>query len=107
MYIFINTDLKMKAGKYCAQVGHGVQYITEGISMQNKKTITDYNIWRENGARKILLKATEEQMISLHENYKSVKVFDAGLNHVPAGSFTCLALYPRNHDDEFREFKLL
>lgn len=107
MYIFINTDLKMKAGKWGAQVGHGVQYIIENLKNQSKETIEIYDQWNIEGRRKIILKATEEEMNFLHNSYPSMKVHDAGFNHVPVNSFTCLALYPKIHDESFRNFKLM
>jgi len=107
LYIFINTDLKMKPGKWGAQVGHSIQYIIENLSNKSEYTQNNYHLWRNSGARKIILKATEKEMEKIYNSFPSEKVHDAGLNHVKAGSFTCLAVYPKEHNEDFKNFKLM
>jgi PTH2 family peptidyl-tRNA hydrolase len=85
MYIVVNDDLKMGKGKIASQVGHCVQHIIEEIIIShydNKKhvyseTYTRYMKWK-NGAKKIVLKASKEEIIKLSNEMECNTVYDAG-----------------------------
>jgi peptidyl-tRNA hydrolase len=53
MYIFVNTDLKMKPGKIASQVGHAVQLIIEDLMInmyENNKVpekVSRYLNWKK------------------------------------------------------------
>jgi PTH2 family peptidyl-tRNA hydrolase len=97
MYILVNTSLKMSAGKKCAQVGHAVQAVVEKLQIINKDLLKRYN---RGGQAKIVLKATEEQMKQLIDEYpmRAHYVLDAGHTQVEPGSLTAMAFYPMTDD---------
>ncbi len=95
MYIIINDDLKMGTGKKISQAAHAVQSIVE-VMYNNKKELL-----KKCGQAKIVLKATEEQMlelINIHDG-KLKYILDAGHTQVEPGSLTALAFYPMLPDD--------
>jgi peptidyl-tRNA hydrolase len=113
MFIFVNTDLKMKPGKIAGQVGHVVQAITEEIirdkyevSINNSAFIpkirarcinryNDYMNWSNSGASKIILQASKKEMLDImsHENITK-HIFDAGKTQIESNSFTVIAFIP-------------
>ena len=110
MYFFVNSSLGMKPGKWGAQIGHGMQQVAEGICSQRNAVRRVYSAWQHDGSCKVLLYASEEDLEQLGDAWPSERVHDAGLNHVAAGSFTVLALYPVERarvGDAFKRFKLV
>lgn len=115
MYILVNDDLKMGKGKIASQVGHVVGLITEEIirkSYESVKGVPDsysrYMIWKSTGYTKIILKATEKQILNLIEHPESIHIIDAGKTQINPNSLTVLGFYPSaNLKDKFKEFKLL
>lgn len=96
MYIFVNSDLKMSAGKVAGQVGHLVQQIIEDIMKMplNSKTYKKYLEWNNSGSTKIILKATQEQIKDLVKNNNAFYVIDAGRTQIADGSMTVAGFYP-------------
>jgi len=131
----INKDLKMRKGKIAVQVAHGEVKYMEIMGDYNNLTIiddkesrmiTNYNNWmKDNLMKKIVLKATQEEMlllIGIMENRQSVLnedkrlkiwfdiVFDKGLTQVPVDSMTCIVVEPLDEemaDHYFEHLKLL
>jgi len=91
MYIIVNSDLKLSAGKICAQVGHAVQDVV--ISCRgNKKR---WNSYKNNGCAKIVLKADQQTFEELLEcSYKKVVVVDAGKTEIAEGTITAIGFAP-------------
>ncbi len=112
MYILINNDLNMGKGKIASQVGHVVQHIIEDlldIESNNKKKekYLNYLKWK-NGCKKIILKASKDDLLYCLENYDCVPVYDAGKTQIEANSLTCIGFYPSNTNSHiFTKFKLL
>ncbi len=115
MYILVNDELKMSKGKIASQVGHVVGEITEQIirkSYESVKGVPDcyirYSKWKKNGAAKITLKATEEQIKLLMKESESVHIIDAGRTQIAPNSLTVIGFYP-SYDlkEKFKDFKLL
>lgn len=113
MYLFVNTDLGMKTGKIAAQVGHAVQYIVENIVISGFEIhpppayYFTYMKWR-NAAKKIVLKATQEQLLKLKEEPESVFVIDAGRTQIPENSLTVVGFYPSfTNESRFTDYKLM
>lgn len=119
MYILINKDLGMRPGKMASQVGHGVQAIVAsceraiagGTTMDVR--LLNYVGWSA-CPTKIVLKASEEEMIRLAEKNKDdvFTVYDEGrTTQVASGSFTALGFYPLPLSEEtkkrFEAFKLV
>jgi PTH2 family peptidyl-tRNA hydrolase len=113
MYIIVNEDLKMQKGKICSQVGHCVQKLIENIleiysqSKKEKTIYINYNLWKNCGCKKIILKATHNEIIYLQNNYDCVSIYDAGKTQVEPNSLTCIGFYPTNNTDKFKKIKLL
>ena len=122
MCFVVNTSLKMGKGKICAQVGHAVETLIEGLL---KKPTQDYVNWKYSLRRKIVLKATQEEIDDFIKNAAEEKdknnrliinndtfvtVRDAGLTQVDPGSLTVLGFIPmegRSRPDFLKNLKLL
>jgi PTH2 family peptidyl-tRNA hydrolase len=105
MYLLVNTDLKMQKGKTAAQVGHAVGYMIEGLAVNPTQ---DYIDWKESHGGKIVLKATEDELLNYLEVHGSkakdqtklaidsncVCVRDMGLTQIPADSLTVVGFVP-------------
>jgi len=96
-YIIVNSDVKeMKKGKMCAQVAHaslGAYLVCDDMGTQYE--------WLSEGARKVVLKASEEKIIELYDkisnqrpNIPIYKVRDYGLTQVPENTLTAIGLGP-------------
>ncbi len=114
MYIFVNNDLNMGKGKIAAQVGHIVEIMIEELvkaeltSTKKKSFIEDYTIWKRTGRKKIILKATEEEIKQLSQIDGAHCVVDAGLTQIPSGSMTVVGFLPSSTQKNiFSKFKLL
>ena len=115
MYLFVNSDLKMKAGKIAAQVGHAAQEITEQLvkmRYENNGMLPDpyvrYFKWSKMGAKKIVLKATQEQLIEMTKMREAVAITDSGRTQVAPGSLTVVGFYPSQCKSKFaKDYKLL
>jgi len=107
MYIFVNNDLNMSTGKIASQVGHVVAIIIEYI-LNNKKSneFGRYKEWKKSGQKKIILKATNDDLIDFHNSPESKTIFDAGKTQIKSGSLTVVGFFPNLHP-EFKKFKLL
>jgi PTH2 family peptidyl-tRNA hydrolase len=116
MYILVNNDVKMGKGKIAGQVGHVVGLITEEI-VQNyyvertDSTIEAYNrylSWKKKGHAKIILKATEEEIMSLIQKKECVYIKDAGKTQIAPNTLTVVGFYPNVElKEKFNHLKLL
>lgn len=116
MYIIINNDLNMGKGKIAAQACHAACRVTRALHNQNN---SNYNTWLRNGEAKIVLKATETEMLQLIDKYdnsksketnRCVNVRDAGFTQIAPNSLTALAFFPcfkKDAPTEIKNFKLL
>lgn len=123
MYILVNNDLKMSAGKIAAQVGHVCHMMARkiseietraligknGRSMPKPEECVRFSNWEKySGSKKIVLKATQEDMDKMKNNSDCVYVIDNGLTQVPPNSLTAMGFYPSStNSEEFKRFKLL
>ena len=95
LVVVVRDDLKLSKGKLCAQVGHAV---LESFMKQRDKEISEK--WLKEGGKKVVVKCKdEEELFSLAENAKRIKlpnalIIDAGLTEIPAGTATCLGIGP-------------
>lgn len=105
MYIFVNTTLKMDKGKTAAQVGHFCQKATEYMLTAENSA---YAAWKMHGSKKIVLRATAEQIYQLARMKNSIIIIDAGLTQIAPGSMTVVGFCPGAVDSSmFAEYKLL
>lgn len=95
----INSELGMDKGKIAVQTAHAEIYYMETILEASDEKIDKYIEWRDELMRKIILKATEQQMNELstilhNRGIFYAPVYDKGLTQVPENSFTCLIVEP-------------
>lgn len=116
MYILVNNDVKMGKGKIAGQVGHVVGLITEEIVQDyyiERNDITTeayqrYISWKKKGHAKIILKATEEEMIALIQEKECIFIRDAGKTQIPPNTLTVVGFYPTTElKEKFQHLKLL
>lgn len=95
IYLIVNQDLEMSAGKLGSQTGHGVEYIMK-YYMEHEEDRQEYYDYENAGSTKIILKAKENKLRALHDKFPndSFLVFDAGKTEIPTGSLTVLAFKP-------------
>ena len=107
MYIFVNNNLNMSKGKIASQVGHVVLMIVEHL-LNNKKSqeYYKYQEWKKNGQTKIILKATENDLMELIKLPESKYVIDHGKTEITPNSLTVVGFFPNIHR-EFKKFPLL
>lgn len=107
MYLIVNNDLKMGKGKIAAQVGHVVGDIIEYLTNNPTK---EYEIWKKSGHAKIVLKATESQILELCDIEESFFVRDQGRTQIPKDSLTVVGfppVYKSKIYDQIKKLKLL
>ncbi len=108
----VNKDLKMKPGKIASQCSHAA--VSSFLSMVEKDR-KKAEKWLREGQKKIILKASLEDMKKVYGKAKKLGVFsdfikDAGLTQVPRGSLTVLVLGPEEEkkiDPLIKDFKLV
>ena len=118
MYIIVNNDLKMGKGKIAAQCCHAACQIVK-ILENRKNSDTIYSQWNTFGQAKIVLKATEEQLMNILSEFSHKKpnneiwcisIRDMGLTQIPENSLTVIAFRPidkKNTPDIIKQLKLL
>lgn len=114
MYILVNQDLKMTAGKIAGQCCHSVRRIT--TILENMK-LNNYYIWCKNYEPKIVLKASTEQLTNFIDNYSNMKkpiwciaTYDLGRTQIEEGSLTTICFNPMKRKDvpmELQELRLM
>lgn len=114
LYIIVNAELKMGKGKIASQVGHVTEMIVEKIFNpknpihESKRLITNYKNYAANGRKKIVLKASQQELERLSRESDAIYVIDAGRTQIPANSMTVVGFLPSNRNsDRFKQFKLM
>lgn len=121
MYIFVNNSLGMGKGKIGAQIGHVMCDITNEILIRAivdnetyfKTIYENYISWRKSGQRKIVLKATQEQMDLLKNHPNARVIYDEGHTQIETGSLTVIGFWPSLESKpplpigELKRYKLL
>ena len=110
MYIIVNSSLKMGKGKIAAQVGHGVQKMTEYCLEHHKELWTKYV---NSGIPKIVLKTSQDQLLEVinkTENIFKSYVIDEGRTQIAENSLTAVSFIPllkKDAPDIFKDKKIL
>lgn len=114
MYIIVNNDLNMQKGKLVSQACHVAGEITEILvrsgyeSTKLPDSYQRYVVWKMTGCKKIVLKATEQQILDLMQEGECVSIRDAGRTQVAPNSLTAIGFYPSAHmSDKVKHLKLL
>ncbi len=112
VYIIVNKDLKMRAGKIASQVGHAIEQIVRFMEYQLSR---NYKEWMNTSHAKIILKGSEKELTDIYDKYSKkyyiTKIYDAGKTQVQSGSFTAIGIEPlqklNNDIKELDSLKLL
>lgn len=122
-YLIVRESLleQMGTGKLCAQCAHGSQMLmqkyndelqivflsaTNQISFNKKKELMEE--WIANGIRKVVLKADDKEWAKIKIEYPDhILVKDIGLTKIPAGSETCITLFPMHKSHATKTIKRL
>ncbi len=93
--IVVNADLKMGKGKVCAQVAHASLEAYLKVDKRLREA------WRAEGAKKVVLKASGDELNALvekvaREGVPFAIIRDRGLTQIPPNSLTAVALGPAN-----------
>lgn len=114
MYILVNNDLKMDKGKIAGQVAHSACRVDRYVSSlpSNKEHHKLYKEWINTGEAKIVLKCTEEMMLSMINKYEDIvcSTRDMGRTQIKPNSLTTIAFFPmykKNAPKEIQDLKLL
>lgn len=113
MYILVNSDIKISKGKLAGQVGHAVasymfnimKDIRAGCGHRKYEQIAKYM----DVQKKILLKCSEEDLLSLESTGEYIAIRDKGLTHLEPNTLTCInmGIYEENDVPELiRKLKL-
>lgn len=99
IYVVVNDSVKMSKGKIAAQVGHGIQYVTEHMVANEPDRWQAYKCGEH---PKIVVRASEAQMLELIAKYKNQckVVIDVGRTQLPPNTMTAVAFYPMIDPDE-------
>lgn len=95
--IIIRTDLKMGAGKKCAQACHASVSASDLVRVKNKLT---WKNWKNSGQKKVVLKVSSiEQMREIYKELQKqdipcYMINDAGLTQLNPGTTTALGIGP-------------
>jgi len=113
----VNKDLNMGKGKICAQVAHASISCYEKLlvlSKNNEKIKEILEIWKREGQKKVVLKASLNEILDLKNKLEKkipcCLIIDKGLTQIPEGSITVLGIgpwYEKEIDEYTKKFKLL
>jgi len=131
-YIIVRESLivAMGMGKTIAQCCHAEQYIlvkyfkfqllhaalkhnpeaeAKIIHHEDNEHMRLTSKWLNNGCRKVILKADDKEWAKIKEEFSKnhALVIDAGLTCIPAGSETCIALWPQMKSERSKLIKRL
>ena len=114
MYILVNKDLRMRPGKVSSQVAHAACKVVRDCevaihtSTSFEVHLLDYVEWVNQGETKIVLQASQEELVAFSREENVFPVIDSGATtQVRSGSLTAIGFYPCNAEDErFQDFKL-
>lgn len=112
MYIVVNRELEMSAGKIAAQVGHViVKYMRKVCSAVSKEFCSDnQNLcdqWIKQGQIKVVLGASQPTMEKLCLLPGVYSIIDEGRTEVPPNSLTALCFQPMVRSDAPKEIRRL
>lgn len=114
MYLIVNDDLNMSAGKIAAQVGHAVgmmygyyQYLDSNLEyaacgygeLSDFNGIKSFKSWKNDSFRKVVLKAKNSKWEKLKDQLKCFVVRDAGLTEIDPGSETVIGVWPMKRSE--------
>lgn len=100
MYILLNNDIPMDEQNKIIQCCHSVCKIIRCIEQLDKKPVS-YKKWNDSYQKKIILKATEQDMIFCIDQYSDIStnfwctfILDSGSDNMEPLNLTSLAFIP-------------
>ncbi len=107
--IVVRKDLKLGAGKTCAQVAHAS---IEAMDKTLKKEPDWVLEWKDSGMAKVVLKVgSEKELLELFEQVKKLLptalIHDAGRTQIESGTATCIGIGPAPESEIDRQTKHL
>lgn len=111
MYIVINKDLGMSAGKTAAQASHAcTEYLINTLCGNNDLEKEKLHQWHNDCQKKIVLGAHENIMQKLSERENVYVVHDLGFTEIAPNSLTaiCLGIFDKaDVPKEYSKLRLL
>jgi PTH2 family peptidyl-tRNA hydrolase len=105
MMLLLRSDLKMGAGKLCAQAAHAAVAAYRAAECGSPGQRDALQRWLRGGATKVALRVGSEEALRELQSAAEARavvaapVFDAGRTQVAAGTLTCVALGPANESE--------
>ena len=98
--VIVTNDIQMSPGKLAAQVAHAA---VECALKAAKKSPHLLQKWMDEGQKKVVLKADEEEIFQIQKKARSKKICtslikDAGLTELEPGTLTALAIGPAEEE---------
>ncbi len=95
--IVVRKDIEMGKGKVCAQVAHA------SLELYKKSKKEELEEWEKQGSKKIVLKATLEEIFEAFQKAKEkglvvVLIRDKGLTQVEEGTLTCMGVFGKEEE---------
>jgi PTH2 family peptidyl-tRNA hydrolase len=97
LVVAVREDLNLSCGKISVQVAHAAVC----CAFQAKKNHTKwYKKWKDEGAKKVVVKLEEErdiydlEKVAKSKGLESCVITDAGLTEIPPNTVTCIGIGP-------------
>ena len=111
VYILINKDLNMSAGKMAAQTAHVIACLTNKINQDkdiDSEMFKRFNEWISKCDRMIVLEASEVDILNLSDKFRNYIYYDRnGFISRDDDKLTAIAFYPMTREEygsSFRKF---
>jgi len=98
--VIVTNDIPMSPGKLAAQVSHAAVDCAFKAERKNPSVLQK---WMEEGQKKVVLKADEEEILQIQKKARSKKICtslirDAGMTELEPGTLTALAIGPAEEE---------
>ncbi|KAA0002713.1 MAG: peptidyl-tRNA hydrolase [Thermoplasmata archaeon] len=98
--VILTNDIPMSPGKLAAQVAHAAVECALKAAQKNPRI---FQKWMEEGQKKVVLKADEEEIFKIQREARSKKICtslikDAGMTELEPGTLTALAIGPAEEE---------
>lgn len=115
MYFIIKKSLGMNAGKIASQVGHAVQEMILFYAQDHSRALTPTEHqhmvatreWLASDYRKVVLGASDQEFDEVRLIQDITVITDLGFTQVPAGTQTCIGLWPMRKSEAPPAIKIL
>lgn len=91
MYILVNKDIEISKGKLAGQVSHSVASYMYS-KLKEGKDLDKLTEYMEDNQTKVILRATQNQLIKLEDSQEYWVVRDLGKTELEPNTLTCICL---------------